>query len=420
MMKMRLFTNFLFLVVFLLACKSVNRVTKTNLAYQYYNESSSVNPEFKVYHKSDLETIIYVKVKSSEILYSKNNPGKEFLSKMAMEVNVYRLGENKKFVSDTVFLYSKGEPDEEKYLLGELSLDIPYGDKYLAEVTFDDLYRTQYVQDVILIDKINEYSVENYLIKNARGEIQFGNTFDPGSKLFVETSRQLPSKVRVIKYDPYEKLPPPPFSEIQDFELKFTGESDTMISTINTGKFEINLSDAGIYHIPNEIDGSSGLTFLVFHSYFPYIKTVASMIRPMRYLTTKQEYENIINAENTKKEMDEFWLKTAGNSERATEIIQEYFTRVEIANKKFTSYTQGWQTDRGLIYLIYGPPGSVLKSEDREVWTYSEKSNVLSIQFIFIRIDNAYSQNDYVLERSTSYKSSWYRSIDGWRQGRLF
>lgn len=419
-MNRRIFNNLLFLLLFLLACKSVNRVTKTNLAYHYYSEPTTVNPVFKVYHKSDLETILFVRVKSSELLYSKNNPKKEFLSKMAMEVSVYGFGETKKLVSDTVFLYSKGEPDEEKYLLGEMSIDLPYGNRYIAEVTFDDLFRTQYVQDVILIDKVDEFSSENYLIRNTKGEIQFGNTFDPGSKLLVETSRQLSSNLRIIKYDPYEKLPPPPFSEMENVELNFTGESDTIIKTKDSRNFEIDLKEAGIYHIPNEVDGSSGLTFLVFHSYFPYIKTVASMIRPMRYLTTKQEYENIINSENAKKEMDEFWLKTAGNSERAAEIIKEYFSRVEIANKKFTSYTQGWQTDRGLIYIIYGPPGSVLKTENKEVWTYSEKSNILSIQFNFIRIDNAYSQNDYIMARSNSYKSSWYRSIDSWRQGRLF
>jgi GWxTD domain-containing protein len=140
----------------------------------------------------------------------------------------------------------------------------------------------------------------------------------------------------------------------------------------------------------------------------------------MRFITTKQEYENLVKSDDLKKDVDEFWFKTAGNSERATEIIKEYYSRVETANKHFTSHTQGWATDRGLIFIIYGQPTSVTKTDNYETWVYSEKTNILSVEFTFYKMDNKFSVNNYVLDRSGSYKSSWYRFIDSWRQGRIY
>ena len=144
------------------------------------------------------------------------------------------------------------------------------------------------------------------------------------------------------------------------------------------------------------------------------------MVRPMRFITTKQEYETLVESDNLKKDVDEFWFRTAGNSERAIEIIEEYYSRVEVANKNFTSITQGWSSDRGLIYIVYGQPTSVTKTATYETWMYTEKTNIMSVEFTFLKIDNEFSKNNYVLDRSGSYKSSWYRFIDSWRQGRIY
>lgn len=407
------------LPLFYLGCKSTSRVTKTNLAYHYFNEPTVIHPVYKVYHNNDDISTFYVRVKSSEILYSKNNPRKEFLGKMVMQIAVYDFSGKNLVASDTVYLYDRGGPEEDRYLIGSLEMKLPYGSRYLAEITFDDLYRMQYVQDVHFINKTDEYSEENYLVKNQKGEVQFGNAFDPGTKLIVETNRNLPSKLKILSFDPYEKLPPPPFALIENYSPQLTGQTERSIETKGR-QFELELGEAGIYHIPNAVDGSSGLTFLVFHSYYPYIKTVASMIRPLRFITTKQEYQKLVDSEELKKDVDEFWFKMAGNAERAAEIIEEFYGRVEVANLQFTSYTQGWKTDRGLIYIIYGPPTTVYKTQGYERWTYSEKNNILSVEFTFYRVDNAFSMNDYQLDRSNGYKSSWYRAIDNWRQGRVY
>ena len=36
------------------------------------------------------------------------------------------------------------------------------------------------------------------------------------------------------------------------------------------------------------------------------------------------------------------------------------------------------------------------------------------------KMENPFTENDYKLQRSPMYKSSWYRAVDSWRSGRAY
>ena len=59
-----------------------------------------------------------------------------------------------------------------------------------------------------------------------------------------------------------------------------------------------------------------------------------------------------------------------GNIDKARELIRIYYTRILYSNYYFTSYKEGWRTERGMIYTIYGPPDKVYKTSDGESWGY--------------------------------------------------
>lgn len=416
----RVFSGALAIGSIFLSCHSAQRVSKSNLSYIYQDDKTVVHPEFKVYHRSESESDLYIRVKSGEMLYSRNNPKKVFSGKLVMQLNIYQANHSKSVFSDTVYLFDETGPSESKYLVAKVSLKLPEGENYFAEMTIDDIHRMQFVQNVLLIDKTNALSQENFLITNEKGEVQFGNAFDPGTKLLVQCSGEIGGEIKVSEMEPFDKLPAPPFMTVDALKPEFTPRKENTIAATDKNRFEIELGEAGIYYISDINGDSTGLTFHVFHSYYPYVKSVASMISPLRYITTKQEFEQLQKSTNLKKDIDDFWLKLAGNAERATEIIEEYYSRVEQANKHFTSYTQGWRTDRGLVLIIYGRPTLISKNGNMENWLYSDKANSASVEFIFNRSDNAFKGHDYILERAQGYKSSWYRSIDGWRQGRIY
>ena len=83
----------------------------------------------------------------------------------------------------------------------------------------------------------------------------------------------------------------------------------------------------------------------------------------------------------------DFWKKkdpTPG-SER-NEIFEEYYRRVNYANEAFSHYVEGWRTDRGMVFIILGPPNNVdrhpmdFDAKPYEVWQYYD----LSKDFIFM------------------------------------
>ena len=144
------------------------------------------------------------------------------------------------------------------------------------------------------------------------------------------------------------------------------------------------------------------------------------MVKPLVYLCSTEEFETLSNSANKKLSVDRFWLECGKNESRARELIRIYYNRTLYANIYFTSYTQGWKTDRGMIYLIFGPPKSVKKYPDKEIWIYSDRMQYKVLQFVFNRVKNPYTDNDYILERHIDFKKFWFASIKSWRAGKVY
>ena len=70
-----------------------------------------------------------------------------------------------------------------------------------------------------------------------------------------------------------------------------------------------------------------------------------------KLLQTDQEREHFI---------EQFWLRrdpTPGTIEN--EYKEEHYRRIAYANEKFSAGVLGWKTDRGRIYIVYGPPDEI-------------------------------------------------------------
>ena len=202
------------ITLLLVTCHSSKRVTKTNLAYTYFDDPTIIHPAYQVFHKSEDVTSLHIQVNSTEILYSKNNPRKEFLSQLVFHVNVYELQSSNKLVaSDTIFLVDKGGPDKRKHLQGKLDLNLPSGLDYFAEVTLDDQYRMQFVQDLVIIRKKHELTAQHFKLLNTKGEIQFLDAVQTGSRLKISVSQMIGKGDLEMRYYPEPtSLPAPPFA----------------------------------------------------------------------------------------------------------------------------------------------------------------------------------------------------------------
>jgi GWxTD domain-containing protein len=177
----------------------------------------------------------------------------------------------------------------------------------------------------------------------------------------------------------------------------------------------------GIYHFRFDTNRREGLTVFNFGPDYPRIKQPRQLVEPLAYLTSSVEYDEMKRSANLKLAVDNFWLgMTSNNMDRARELIRVYYNRAYFANYYFTTFKPGWKTDRGMIYIIYGPPQAVYRQAGVEKWIYYQNNFTTSLTFTFDFAPSPYTMDNFVLQRSEGYDGYWRRAIDSWRNGTIF
>jgi GWxTD domain-containing protein len=205
----------------------------------------------------------------------------------------------------------------------------------------------------------------------------------------------------------------PPFAESQGRVSK--GMKPNSVFSVQPGQ-QVSFTRKGLYLMQKDSASNEGYAFRVEDDY-PRLATVESLADPLIYICTKEEFTKVKQAKGDKKAFDKVILGITGDKDRARNLFRSYFKRVEMANVLFSSYKEGWKTDRGMIYIIFGVPDAVYKFTDREVWNY--KNDSFKVDFTFVRSSTLFDPENYVLVREKSVKETWYEVIDLWRNARF-
>ncbi|MDH4091350.1 MAG: GWxTD domain-containing protein [Cyclobacteriaceae bacterium] len=267
-----------------------------------------------------------------------------------------------------------------------------------------------YIQRAWVLYKILEpnYPVNGYLTSNGRVV----------EKPFVKrnTPVSVVSEGETVTISHYINDFPaalPPFSEGMGTVSRSMRVDTTY--TLASGK-EITFAEKGLYLVQKDTSDVNGLAFRVEDDY-PRFARVESLADPLIYICTKQEFDRVKAAKGDKKAFDKVILNITGNAERAKNFMRNYFRRVEWANYYFTSYKEGWKTDRGMIFILFGLPDQLFKFDDREVWKFDNKT--LKATFNFVKSSTIFDPDNYVLIREKKFQETWYEKIDLWRNARF-
>jgi GWxTD domain-containing protein len=204
---------------------------------------------------------------------------------------------------------------------------------------------------------------------------------------------------------------PPPASKNNGF-LNPSTETIKQNFTVLKGR-ELKLSEKGIFYIRTDSTANDGIFISYFGEDFPSLSNVNELVLATRYITKNEEYDKMTSAENMKTALDQYWLSRNKNEQEAKRLISLYYNRMKEANRFFTYGKQGWKSDRGMIYTIFGKPQIVRKYEDKCIWYYSHSSGRNPVEFVF----NLYN-GQYLLERSGILKEAWNAEIIKWRLGK--
>lgn len=209
----------------------------------------------------------------------------------------------------------------------------------------------------------------------------------------------------------------PPMSSSQRPAPRTLGIDTTLTITTNE---PIRLPGEGLYYFVEDTTAETGIGLLVGDFRYPKLTRPERLVKPLLYMSTGTEIAELNASREAKKALDRYWLTLmSGNEEVARRAIRAYYGRVEEANELFTTYKEGWKTDKGMIYIILGAPDRVQRSRDREVWVYNRRNNLSEVNFTFNRKQNQFVEDHYELVRYLEYQPIWYPVVEAWRTGAI-
>jgi GWxTD domain-containing protein len=158
---------------------------------------------------------------------------------------------------------------------------------------------------------------------------------------------------------------------------------------------------------------------------YPSLKSAEELAAPLIYLMNDNEYEDLMSIQSSdslKAAIDRFWLKNIQNTSLAKNIISLYYQRVEEANKLFANFKEGWKTDMGMVYILFGQPLFQKKNLDQVKWSYNYDLSLPDYTFTFERNKTRsefFPFYHYILQRSNDYFQAEYRIRELWLSGNI-
>lgn len=404
----------------LAACKPAEKIVNQDVAYLYNPLYQQLDPEIQYSHKTDSLTEVKYKINPNRILFTRDFNTNKFIGRYEIRYKVLSSLNQETFVdSDTLTLSHQGEQGSNKLIEGSFLVKTPIGNDYTLSLELADLNRNYFETYFFSVEK-KSYSSSDYFISNTPKFNQYNfNHVAPGDSVALSHSMEQVNKIWVKSFYRNYPVSAPPFSIYLDLSFNHEWDSLYTIEKDSTGKFNFHSNQQGFYILQTDTNHDNGFLVTSFANHYPFLKEPNDVLQPLRLLNSNQEFINLVNQNNIKLAVDNFWISGCGSKERAREVLEKYYSRIEEANIYFTDVKEGWKTDRGIIYVIYGPPNKIFKSDGGENWYYSDENNMMSLNFTFRKVINPYSNNMYQLDRNSIYRNSWYRSVDSWREGRI-
>lgn len=293
--------------------------------------------------------------------------------------------------------------------------------------------------------------------KDAEANAQFGmiTTYDVPERLdslrfLFQVTNSLPDQelqinTKLVKYradsDP-ARLPTQLNYNISSIQFRGIDYSKTEVIQENTRtifqqgyiliQFEFSMFEKGNYRFEVTLTDNAGEVlevkardFSIKGAYYPSLKSPKELLEPLFYIMPPKEYKRLIKMENPdslKQEIDRFWLSNIRKRSTARQVISLYYERVEEANKQFSNFKEGWKTDPGMVYILFGPPLYVEEGIDGMVWSYTNNFQDGTRIFRFSKerfFSDQFPFNHFILSRSQFYYNEEFQQIEAWKSGRI-
>lgn len=409
---------FLIFSIFLCGCKVKKTLSNLNLAPVYNPENSTFNLQYWLNHYSENESELKIFFNSGKLLYYKQNNDSSNIHVAKYTVKCYLYKDlYSEQILDSISLKKTIHQQEN---LDTIKINIPckLGENYWLVIKVSDLKRSFDNVKVLPIYKKYLHHPSFFTIDSA---IKIQNCFRLNSIQNLNIQHHTLKNNYIYVYPVLLNTPTaqPPFSFKNKSTVNYQLLKPSSYFLNDSGKFTINLPYSAAL-LKLDTNQKQGTLIYANNNNFPEYNNINSLIEPLFYLMKPDEFETIKKSNNKKLDFENFWLKNNQmDKEKARKAIKNYYDKITYANINFTTFKDGWQTDKGMMYIIKGIPQSIRLYHDREIWYYGETSFSEPEVYVFRKVNWEIYNNHFVLDKNFNHKYTWEKNIQLIKEGRL-
>jgi GWxTD domain-containing protein len=412
-------TYFLCITIILLlwGCSSVSNLSVHNFAGQYTETDEQGRLDIVPFGVNDSITKIYFRIPFSSFLYKTAGKAKISRAAFRLHFDVFTNYESQSVIDSGTFVFADSLHSGSGGMFNfEFDTRAAKGQNYLLSLRINDLNKKTFSNSTCYINRIAKSSSSSFKASQEGAGLLYSPVLQNKQPVEVITADTSTKSMWVSVFRRKFQLPAPPFSQDERPQFDYKPDSIFQLQLQKGVTEQLTFNKPGFYYFRSDTALLEGFTLFRFSEGFPELVNSRQMLGALRYITSAKEYEALSKQADTRSAVDSFWLATGGNADRALSLIRDYYSRVERANELFSSFTEGWQTDRGLIYIVLGPPNVVYRNNLQEEWVYGEAGNMHSMYFYFAKVVNPFTNADYILLRDPIMKQAWYMAVERWRR----
>lgn len=406
---------FLLIVVGLFSSCATHKYAQINHAKFYQQDYPGSVFKSLVFNANDSISELFVRVDLKALSILSGLSEEEASKRYIFDYNLVD-GAKEKEVLQAGRLNLKDSPDSSQHFkFFKIKLRTEAIGQYVLFSSIEDKSSTQIFTSRTAIVKGQANLAQNFMLLNEDGSIHWENFVRGDEKLRIQVNNPSVKAMYISWYAPKFSPAIVPFAPVKTKELKSLESGEPFKIDFVDGKTApLAFKDLGIYLFHLNKEDKRGFSVFKFFREFPYVATDAQRLFTLRYLNPQWEFDELM-AMDPEKAVNEFWYFKSRKSDRSEDMMRTYYNRVQRANELFTSYKEGWKTDRGMIFMVYGPPDKVFKFQDREVWEYGYDAFYSGLRFDFKREENRFTKNDFRLYRQAHFEPSWMGVVNNWR-----
>lgn len=404
--------------------KASTEDTEGNLASLYNPSRLSLHPDYSIYHEGSAYSVLFIRAYPAELRFSETNADAEYRALLRLKYELIGLDESGQeeyaVIDSASVVYKLLEQDQNSpAFFASLAIPVRQGNKYLLKLETTDLNRGSMGVEYLYVDKTDPNSAQNFkVVSSYSGYPKFMRFFLTGEKFNVMYRDKEADSIYVDYFRLTGELPRPPLTATTDYTMNYVPDTGYVFPMIDTVDYDLRLE--GMYHIKVNKDQDEGLTLFNFGGSFPEVKTPRELLEPLFYLATLAEYRDLRTQQNRKLAVDNFWLKLGKSVEKSRELIRIYYNRVVYSNLYFSSNKEGWKTDQGMVFILFGPPSRIQMTARGESWYFYARRRGKMVEFRFQREQDAFSDQNMIWQRTTDSQMYLNEAIRSWRNGKVY